>query len=52
MMYGWYIGIAGIFLGIAGAALFAKCALRMDGEFKKAVVYLVTAAAIMLHLAR
>jgi Ca2+/Na+ antiporter len=43
---GWYIGILGILIGIAGGIYFMKSILSMEGELRTSIFYLVVASFI------
>ncbi len=45
-MIGWYIGIAGIFIGIIGGIYFLISYLMMDKRFKSNFLFLVIASFI------
>lgn len=43
-MIGWYVGLIGLVLGIAGAFYFAKSLISMKGVLKESIFYLVFAS--------
>ena len=45
-MIGWYIGILGILVGIAGGIYFIKSVINMQGDLKSSIFYLVAASFI------
>lgn len=45
-MIGWYIGLLGILVGIAGGIYFIKSVINMEGDLKKSIFYLVVASFI------
>lgn len=45
-MIGWYIGLAGILIGITGGIYFIKSVMNMEGDLKKSIFYLVAASFI------
>ena len=45
-MIGWYVGIFGILVGIAGGIYFIKSVMNMEGELKSSIFYLVAASFI------
>ncbi|MFH1683001.1 MAG: hypothetical protein ABIA37_04350 [Candidatus Woesearchaeota archaeon] len=47
-MIGWYLGILGILIGVAGCFFFLKSVFHLEGELKKSLVYLVIAASIYI----
>lgn len=45
-MIGWYIGVFGILVGIAGGIYFIKSVMNMQGDLKNSIFYLVAASFI------
>jgi len=45
-MIGWYIGIVGILVGMAGGIYFIKSVMEMEGELRGSIFYLVAASFI------
>jgi len=43
-MIGWYIGVLGILVGIAGGFYFIKSVMNMRGDLKGSIFYLVAAS--------
>lgn len=45
-MIGWYFGLGGILIGLAGGIYFVKSIMNMAGELKSSIFYLVAASFI------
>lgn len=45
-MIGWYIGLIGIVVGIAGGIYFMRAIMNMGGDLKSSIFYLVAASFI------